>query len=138
MQSREWTCTVSNAGHLPGQVRREFDDLIRSLAGKKVVIKVGMYRKKRSLNQNAFYHGVVVPAVTKMFRAAGNYVDEEDVHTFLKMKVGKLSRVIVTPDGEVVKSLGSTTRLSTIEFEEYLTMIRAWAAQWGCEIPMPM
>lgn len=137
MQAKEWTFQVSNAGHLPGQVRLEFDDLVRSLAGKRVTIKLMKYQKKRSLSQNAFYHGAIVPAVTQMFRDAGNYVDEDDTHTYLKLRVGKLSRVIVTPDGEVVKTLGSTAKLSTMEFENYLAMIRAWAAEYGCVLPMP-
>ncbi len=134
---REWVCQVSNAGHLPGNTRRELDDLIRGLAGKRIRLKLALYQKKRSSNQNAFYWGVVIPAVTRMFREAGNMVDEEDTHNFLKLRVGKLAQIIVTPDGEVVKSLGSTVKLSTMEFEDYLTKIRAWAAEWGCVIPMP-
>jgi hypothetical protein len=73
----------------------------------------------------------------QMFRDAGNYVDAEDVHGFLKEHVGKLSRVIVTPDREVVKAPGSTTKLSTQEFEVYLEKIRAWAAGYGCVIALP-
>jgi len=45
--------------------------------------------------------------------------------------------VFVSPDGEVMKSLGSTTKLSTQEFEVYMENVRAWAAEYGCEIPLP-
>ena len=72
---------ITSAGHLPGLKHREFDDFIRSLAGKTVRIKVSLYQKRRSLNQNAFYWGVVVESVTQLFRDNGNYVDPEDTHT---------------------------------------------------------
>lgn len=137
MSSREFIAQVSGAGLLPGKTSREIADLIRSMPGKRVRIRVGLYRKKRSSHQNAYYWGVVVPLVTGMFRDAGNYCDEEDVHAFLKLRVGKLSQVIVTPDGEVVKTLGSTARLTTTEFSAYVEMIRAWAAEFGLSIPLP-
>jgi hypothetical protein len=105
--------------------------------GKHLVLSLKEQKRKRSLNQNAYYWSVVVEAVTRMFREHGNYVDPEETHEFLKLRVGKLSRVIVTPDGEVVKSLGSTAKLSKMEFEAYLEQVRAWAAQWGCLIPLP-
>ena len=59
----EWVCQISPAGHLPGQVRRGFDDLVRSFAGKKVKVKLSAYRKQRSLNQNCYMHGVVVKMI---------------------------------------------------------------------------
>ncbi len=136
-QAREWSCLVSAAGRLPGQVHREFDDLVRSLAGKRVTIKLSLYRKKRSSNQNRYYFGVVVKAITEMFRDQGNNVDADDVHEFLKLRVGKLAQVFVTPDGEVLKGLGSTAKLSTQEFEVYMTKCRAFAAEHGVMIPEP-
>lgn len=137
MEAREWTPQISNAGLLPGNVRRELDDLIRSLAGKRVRIKLSIYQKKRSQNQNAYYWSVVIGAITQLFRENGNYVDAEDVHEFLKLRVGKLAQVIVLPDGEVVKGLGSTAKLSTIEMEVYLEKCRAFAAEYGVVIPLP-
>ena len=45
--AREWSCLVTPAGYLPGQVRREMDDLIRGLGGKRITLKLSLYRKKR-------------------------------------------------------------------------------------------
>ena len=45
--------------------------------------------------------------------------------------------MLVLPDGEVYKSLGSTAKLSTTEFTGFIEKIRAWAAQFGVEIPDP-
>ena len=110
---------------------------MRSLAGKRVTIKLSLYRKRRSNNQNAYYWSVIIPAITAMFREYGNNVDGDDVHEFLKLRVGKLAQVFVTPDGEVMKGLGSTTKLSTMEFEVYLEKCRAFAAEHGVAIGLP-
>lgn len=137
MQGKTWDFKVTPAGHLPGQVHRELDDLIRGMAGKRMTLKLAPYKKRRSLNQNAYYFGVVIPAITKMFREHGNNVDNDDCHEFLKLRVGKLAQVFVTPEGEVMKGLGSTAKLSTIEFEAYMTKCRAFAAEYGVIIKEP-
>lgn len=137
MQAREWVFQVSNAGHLPGQVRREFDDLVRAFAGKRLRLKLSTYKKQRSLNQNNYYFGVLVKRITEAFRAVGNDMDEQETHEYLKDEVGKLSRIAVLPDGEVVKIKGSTKRLTTMEFENYLEKVRAWAASMGIILPLP-
>ncbi len=138
MTSREWIVQISNAGHLPGQVHREFDDLVRSFAGKRITIKLSPYKKKRSLNQNAYLWSVVYGRIVDVFREAGNNVDADDVHAYCKDIVGKLKQVFVTPDGEVLTGPGSTAKLSTMEFEVYVEKVRAWAAETlGIAIPLP-
>lgn len=124
-------------GKPPAAVLHRLLDAVSRSGDKRMVLTLKEQKRKRSLNQNAYYWAVVVQAVTQMFREHGNYVDPEETHEFLKLRVGKLSRVIVTPDGEVVKSLGSTAKLSKMEFKVYLEQVRTWAAQWGCLIPLP-
>jgi hypothetical protein len=128
---------VAAEGRIPAPVWERLGETVSRLPGKRFVITLKEVKKKRSVNQNAYYWGVVIAAITQMFRDNGNYVDGEDVHEFLKLRVAKLSRMLVTPDGEVHKSLGSTTKLSTMEFEVYLERVRAWAAEYGCFIPLP-
>ncbi len=138
MSSREFIAQITSGGHLPGQTRREFDDLVRSLAGKRVRVKVTLYQKRRSLNQNAYLWSVIYPAIVEVFREAGNNVDAEDVHAYCKEHVGKLKQVFVTPDGEVLTGPGSTAKLGTMEFEVYAEKVRAWAAETlGIAIPLP-
>ena len=124
-------------GTLPPAVAKQIAAAIRSLEGKRVVVTIREQKRKRSNNQNSYYFGVVVAAVNQLFREHGNMVDAHDTHEFLKLRVGKLSQIFVTPDGEVIKSLGSTTKLSTMEFEAYLDRIRAWASEFGLIIPLP-
>lgn len=135
---KELSFTVTPAGHMPGNEHRQFDDCIRSMAGKRVVVRISQYQKKRSNNQNAYLWGVVYPPIVQAFRDAGNDTDDEDIHNYLKEHVGKLKRVIVTPDGEVLHVAGSTKRLTTSEMEVYLEKVRAWAAETlGVAISLP-
>lgn len=124
-------------GVFPEAVLASLSDALKNVSGKEVTITLSMKKKLRGSKQNRYYWGVVVKKVTEMFREHGNYVDEDDVHEFLKLRVGKLAQNVVMPNGDVVKSLGSTTKLSTAEFEIYCDKIRAWAAEYNCPISLP-
>lgn len=94
-------------------------------------------KRRRSLNQNAYYWGSVVGPITQKFRDHGNNVDCEEVHQFLKEHVGKLKQALVSPDGEILTTIESTAKLSTTEMESYLEKVRAWAAEMGVRITLP-
>lgn len=111
--------------------------MLKLAEGKRVKITLQLAKKRRSNRQNAFYWGVVVPCVLELLRDAGNTITEEGVHDFLKAYVGGLQKTIVKPDGTRAVILGSTADLGTMDFEEYLEKCRAWAAQFGCMIPLP-
>lgn len=84
--------------------------------------------KPRSLNENAYHHGVIV----KILADHTGYTPAE-MHDCLKLKF--LSEEDVRTG--LVK-LGSTAELSTLEFERYCTEVRQWAsADLGCYIPLP-
>lgn len=134
--SREFSATVTN-GTLPEGTWQAIRCLLKGMDGKRVVLTLKEAQRPRSNPQNRWYWGVCVPAVTAMFREAGNYVDDEDVHEYLKQHVGKLNRVIVLPNQEVVRTVGSTAKLSTKEFSDYCERIIAWASEFGVSIPLP-
>jgi len=122
---------------LTPEIIKGISTAVSNLNGKIIKITIEESKKKRSLNQNAYYFGVVVQAVLQMFIEAGNDVDDEEVHLFLKREVGKLTKIITDKQGNKSTILQSTARLSTIEFEQYLERIRAWAAGLGVVIPLP-
>lgn len=105
--------------------------------GKDICLTVERKRKKRSLNQNAYYFGVVIPLIRKMLEEYGNDVDDEETHSFLKEHVGKLTGSVVDSVGRRVAITKSSATLSTAEFENYLLRVTAWAAQEGVVIPAP-
>ncbi|HYH64314.1 MAG TPA: recombination protein NinB [Urbifossiella sp.] len=125
-------------GRLPERDARRIGEAIRKLGGKRVAITVAEVKKTRSGQQNRYYWGMVVKLVTDAFRDGGNMVNAEDVHDFLKTHVGKLTQVLVTADGEVFRAPGSTTKLTTAEFSDYVEAVRAWAKEvLDLDIPTP-
>ena len=79
-------------------------------------------RKERSLNQQGYYFGVVV----KMIADELGYLKPEDAHN-------ELRAMFLLIEEKPMRRYRSTTDLSTVEMEEYMSKIRAWAA---IEIPL--
>lgn len=129
--------SMVDGGKLHPTVVASIQRLLKLAEGKRVKITLQLAKKRRSCKQNAYMWGVVIPAVLELFREAGNTITEEGVHDFLKAYVGGLQKTIIKPDGTRAVILGSTTDLGTAEFEQYLEKCRAWAAQFGCLIPLP-
>lgn len=137
MTALEFVCPVVQ-GRLPEREGRHFDEALRALNGKRVVVSVAEVKKTRSSQQNRYYWSCVVKLITDAFRDAGNMVNADDVHDFLKAEVGKLSQVLVTVEGEVFRGPGSTAKLTTTEFSNYIEAVKAWAAdRLDLKIPSP-
>lgn len=132
----EWIVTIVD-GKLPRDVAHEIASVVRRMDGKRIALTIKDARRKRSNPQNRYYWGVVIPHVEAMFHEAGNDVDAETVHAFLKEHVGSLVDTMFLPDGKRRTVTRSTTNLTTLEFEAYMEKVRSWAASFGYEIPLP-
>lgn len=134
MESREWDFTITPAGHMPGQVHRELDDLIRGMAGKRVRLILELSEKIRTLPQNRFYQGPFIKAFQKCLLDCGERVSRDDIHEGLRNGYAKNGYNI----GEYLRIPPSTKRLSTTGFEDYLEEIRAhYAGKFGWQLPFP-
>ena len=116
----------------PAVIRKAFDGL-----------KDGRYtvditrQNKRSNPQNAYYWGLVIPLLKKGFEDLGHELTAEEVHEFLKAKFN-FKEIINEETGEVNQIPLSTTRLSKLEFSEYIEKIQRWAAEFlNLVIPDP-
>lgn len=99
------------------------------LRGQTVEVTAVKRRKRRSNEQNAYYHGVVLKLIADHCGYRGSD-DLEGLHESLKQKFLPKSGLLQIPK--------STTALTTVEFEEYLEDIRRWAANELCiYIPVP-
>lgn len=83
---------------------------------------------KRSKLQNAYYWGAMLPIVREGLKDIGIDMSKEQSHELLKFKF--LKREFITSDGDILQSIGSTTELSTKEFNEYIESIQIWAAKY--------
>lgn len=93
--------------------------------------------KPRSSPENRYYWAVVIEMVWGMFTEFGNDLSKEEVNNYLKVHVGKLFKDVHDKNGEVKKTLRSSSDLTTVEFEDYMSKIRSWASTMGCFIPEP-
>lgn len=134
----KYTGRVTQGKILPYEAPIYFEKIQR-LEGYEVSVEVKPL-KKRSLKQNRYYWGVVVPMIQHRLSDLGytradlikdqhpTLLLRDDVHDFLKANFNQTE--IVDLDGSVI---GKTTRptrdLSSIEFTEYIEVIKRWAAQ---------
>jgi len=136
MDKIKLTSAVTN-GKISGYVAHQLRTIIGNLEGKSVRITLEEAQRTRSHKQNAYYWGVVVPLVLKLFLEAGNDTNAEEVHYYLKEHVGFLVKNLSAGDGEFKQVVTSSANIETAAFEEYLERIRAWAATYGVQIPLP-
>ena len=101
--------------------------------GTEVDVTVRKHTKKRTLPQNAYYWGVVIPLLSEYFG-----YESEEMHDEMKLKFYPLPSKL---DPKKIIG-GSTTRLSVDDFlngeGSYVNRIRRWAAmEYGIHIPDP-
>ena len=106
-----------------------FNNIIKSYEGKDIRLKVAKWYKPRSLPQNKYYFGVLIPQVIDALVNNGierHELSTEIVHDLLKMKF--LKKDFVSNDGEVIEYVVGTSKLTTEEFNIYIDDIIRWCA----------
>jgi hypothetical protein len=111
--------------------------IVRNFAGHDIEITIQRKRKRRSLMQNAYYFGVVLPLVMSGLNDAGYKVSKESTHEFLKATFFK-QELVNEQTGEILQTVGSTAKMSTVQMMEYFEDITRWAAEFlNVQIPGP-
>lgn len=120
------------------QQRKVFNGYVRSLQGPHRV-KIAKVMRHRTLPQNAWYWGCVLPAVVNGLEECwGEKLTAEDAHEWLKAKFNS-ETIVNRKTGEVVDHRPcSTASLDVQEFSEYLDkVIRFAGEQLRVEVPQP-
>lgn len=102
-------------------------------------VEIKEKREKRSLGQNAYFHGVLCPIVLDGLRDAGwdEFEDLEDVKDYLKGLFARVSTVN-KKTGEIITRIQKTSKMTTVQFMEFCDKIIKWGAEWlGVIIPYP-
>lgn len=124
--------------------RKKFqEEVTRQFEGKRIEVTVQKKKRKRSNEQNKYYRGVVIPILAYTFKEWNKDIEitNEIVHNwakdrFLPMVTDWEDLIIKTPEGEK-EMTKTTTRLSTVQFMDYIALIQQWAAEFGIYIPDP-
>ncbi len=114
-------------------VRESMLRWISTLRGE-IDFTIKKHRKNRTVDQNSYYWGVVLPILAEYF----GHDNPDNMHTDLKRKFNPVESKI--NPGEIIG--GSTTKLSTVEFmaadDSYVERICRWAAmEYEIYIPPP-
>jgi hypothetical protein len=105
-------------------------NVLKNLKGRNV-IQIKKWRKKRSVNQNAYLHGVV-------YRYVGDEIGLTAAEAHQTMTAHFLSYEKTLPNGTVAKFVKSTTDLDTLEMTAFIEQIRTFMLeQFSCLIPDP-
>jgi len=129
-------CEVRNR-RLFIQNRRDFDERIARLNPEwELEITVRRLYANRSIQQSRYYWGVVVALLSEY---TGFTPDE--MHDWLKMKFIPKKLAVCDGNGEVQGEFvmgGSTRKMTTAQFTDYIETIREWAASdLDVQIPDP-
>lgn len=93
----------------------------------------------RSTQQNKYYFGSVLPLIKEGLKEIGyrEITTVEQTHELLKFMFLK-KQIVNENTGEVLETIGSTTKLTTTEFNEYIDRIAQFAAEFlGVEVMPP-
>lgn len=130
---------VTEQGSLTNSKQSELNRFVESFAGKRIKISVERKYNQRSNNQNRFFHGVVIPIIQQgLIEAGWNEAKSfEWTKDFIKMNC-LVKEYVNENTGEVKKSIGKTSELSTSEFMNLISEIQQWASEYlNVYIPEP-
>lgn len=126
-----------------GNLKRNRDLIskaIKSFEGKQITITIERLRKKRSKDQNRYYHGIVIPIIQQgLYDATGEMRDSNSIHYQILLPLFSPKRDITNIEtGEIVSESITSSEMTTTEFMEYIMSIQKWAIEFlNVNIPSP-
>lgn len=111
---------------------------LHEFAGKRLRITIEPNKRKRSNQQNRYFHGCVIPLVQEKLIDLGFNEAKSNEWTKDFIKYNCLIKEFVSEHGEVIKSIGKTSELTTSEFMDMIAEVQQWASEkMGLYIPDP-
>lgn len=109
----------------PNELREYF----KSLSNGDYILAIAKQEMFRTVDQNAYYWGVVVDVFSKYTGHSPN-----EMHDIFK---GKFNMATKRVGNEIVEYSETTTLMTTKEFNTYIDEIRQWAVELNLYIPEP-
>jgi len=140
---------ITDDGILKISYRAKFDQQVKLLTGQRIKLTIERLYKKRStigLNdngeltrlQNGYYFGVIVNEYRNgAWEMQQRNLGIKDAHEELKANCNFCDQ-FNEKSGEVMRTIQTTSDMTTVQFEEYLTRCRAFILEWfGIDCPLP-
>ncbi len=122
---------VTDQGKLKLERPLQFQQCIRGLAGKRVELTVRKPKSKRSLDQNAYWHGVAVAIMAE-------FMGEDNAATHYAMLGECFGYHWNEKLKKEVPNKGSSSALTVEEFSHLIEWAPRWASDsFGVVIPLP-
>lgn len=128
---------IKTDGTLPPRVSEEIRAELKSLAGKRVMIRVA-HISTRSDQQNRYLHWLFTIASTELIQLTGDSsLTKDRVKDMAKLKF--LRQAVVDQDGVVIgETLGQTHKLNKDECSEFTSKFIGWMADdFNIHLPLP-
>jgi hypothetical protein len=119
-------------GRLHLERKAEFGAQVARLDGAEIEITLRKRRRRRSLSQNAYYWGAVLPVLAEYCGTDVGELHEDLKQRFLFRE--DMTRKVL---GQSLRGCRSTAELNSAEMTEYVEHIRRLAAEYGVYIPSP-
>lgn len=132
---REYNFMVGDNGKLSDASRQIMANVISTFAGKWIKIAVSERKEKRSLDQNSYYWGVIVPHVRKVRFESGDPLTAEQVHEDLLAQFAP-SVTMKRLDGAIYTRPMRSKEMSVAEMATYITAITETMAAFGEPVPV--
>ena len=114
--------------HIAPESQAHFGQQCLDLKGKRGFLTLQLPSKKRSLAENNYFHGVVLPILAEHT----GYSEEE-----IKFQL-KLMFLSYTDEKTGLTYARQTSSLATLQMEDFLSNVRQFASEFhGCYIPLP-
>ena len=130
---------VSETGTLTDFKKKEIGVAINQFSGKRIIFTVERKYNKRSNDQSRFFHGVILPILSEALIEAG-YNEAKSMEwtkDFVKYHC-LIKEYVNNKTGEITKSIGKTSELTTTEFMELIATVQQWAMEnLNCYLPDP-
>ena len=125
----ELLCTVDDNGKIVSG-RTKLIKALQSFSGKRVTLTIERQFKKRSGQQNRYFHGLVIPLIQQRLQELGwkEAISETWVKDLVKLQCLK-TETVNESTGEVFETIRNTSGLTTSEFMNLIADIQQWAAE---------
>ncbi len=128
---------VQPDGTLTPDSRRTCANRIAMFPDKHIHIDIKEAKRTRSLDQNAYWFGMLNKYVVPKFREAGSNWSDWKLHCCLMHVLG-YEEALVAPDGRIIASRMHSSEFDTKTWEEFMERARAYlATEYDIAVPLP-
>ena len=125
-------------GKIQPNASLKIKEAVKSFQGKRIYFKIGIARKIRSLNQNKYYFGCIIPIAQEAIKEQwGEIIDKQQAHSFLKIYCNAVDKITEESDGNI-RIPKPTHDYTTVQFMEYIERCSQFLfANFNVTIPPP-